>query len=182
MIYIIFVLSIAIHELGHVISSKIFHTNFGMIKFTLLGFSSNTSSLIGCENYKKIIIMLSGALFNIILALSLCFFNYDKLKLWIYTNLGLGIINLLPIIPLDGANVILCVLNKRFNSKKAIGIGLKISKILLIIISFLYACLIILVKNVFILFMIIYLWYLFLEENNNFKTYFRIEEMLKRFN
>lgn len=110
---------------------------------------------------------LSGPISNFIIPAVVYYLNIEneeKIKI-IYTNLSLCIFNLLPIIPLDGGNVLKEILKSKFNNLKANKINLYISKISLALLTFIYSIAIIKIKNISILILILYLWYLnFVEE------------------
>ena len=107
MIYLFFVISIIIHEIGHIIVSNIFNVNFGKVNISFFGFSNKNLVLSGNSFFNKIFILMAGSLFNF------CFFILF-LILKVYNlaimNLYLGIFNLLPIIPLDGGNILICLI------------------------------------------------------------------------
>ena len=98
-------LFIIFHELSHIIFATIFGKKIIKIKLSLAGicvtFSNEYLSVI-----KRIIMYLVGPISNFVLAL--IFNNID----FIYeVNLFLGILNLLPIYPLDGYNILLVILD-----------------------------------------------------------------------
>lgn len=96
-----------------------------------------------------------------------------------YTNLLLGIINLLPILPLDGGNILNCILEKKVGFYISGKISLFVSKIVLIIISLIYCFAIFYLKNFWIFCGIIYLWILFFKEEKNFALYLKILDKYK---
>jgi stage IV sporulation protein FB len=79
------------------------------------------------------IILLSGPFFNIFFASlallinSLSSFKYQWLDDLFFTNMTLGIFNLMPIIPLDGGQVLYSFLLSKTEEKKAKTISLTIS-------------------------------------------------------
>lgn len=176
---LIFIISIIIHEFGHVFACKILHKNFGKIKVGIFGFSNASLNLSNMNVFQKIFILVSGSVLNFIVFIILSI-NYNKFSYLIgYMNLLIGILNLLPIVPLDGGNIMICILNIKFSIKVAIKVTLIISKIILIILSFLYCIGIIYFKNLFLLGLILYIWYVFLKEEKKFDIYFRIEKNYK---
>ncbi len=103
--YFVCYLFIIFHELSHIIFATIFGKKIIKIKLSLAGicvtFSNEYLSVI-----KRIIMYLVGPISNFVLAL--IFNNID----FIYeVNLFLGILNLLPIYPLDGYNILLVILD-----------------------------------------------------------------------
>ena len=177
MIYVIFFISITAHEIGHLITSKLFNIKIGKPKLGLFGYSIKefkTNSL--AKPIHKIMIFLSGPVFNFILAI--LFYNLGKFYkisfYMVYTNLLIGIINLFPILPLDGGNILSCILENKFNFYISRKISLFIGKIILIFISLIYCFAIFYLKNMWIFCGIIYLWILFFKEEKNFELYLKI--------
>ena len=180
-IYFIFLISILLHEIAHMIVGvclglkikKIMFNPLGMC-LEFIGYRENKKTI------KKIIINLSGPLFNLIFAIIISYLNIEyKLKVDLfYTNLLLGIFNLLPIIPLDGGKVLKEILSIKFGYKNANIYSMNISKILLIFISLSYSILIFKIKNVFLFFIIIYLWYLQIIEEKKLRTLIRVYNII----
>ena len=86
----------------------------------------------------------------------------------------LGIFNLFPIIPLDGGNILISVLEPKFQTRKSLEISIIVGKVILIVLSMMYAIFILVLKNLWILITLIYLWYLFLREERALKKYLAI--------
>lgn len=180
-IYFIFLISILLHEIAHMIVGvclglkikKIMFNPLGMC-LEFIGYRENKKTI------KKIIINLSGPLFNLIFAIIISYLNIEyKLKVDLfYTNLLLGIFNLLPIIPLDGGKVLKEILSIKFGYKNANIYSMNISKILLIFISLSYSILIFKIKNIFLFFIIVYLWYLQIIEEKKLRTLIRVYNII----
>ena len=120
---------------------------------------------------KKIFVASAGPIFNII-AIIICFFLDIDLKLKeniIYSNLLLTIFNLIPIYPLDGGRIIKSFLSLLFGKKRASKYTYIISNIMLFCITILFSILIYKFKNISILYILMYLWYILLQENKNYK-------------
>jgi stage IV sporulation protein FB len=175
-VLLIFIISIVLHECGHVLACIILHKKFGKVKVSIFGFSNNNLNLSNMKNFKKIFILVLGSLVNFIVFI-FCMVIGGKLVDKIgKMNLLIGVFNLLPIVPLDGGNILICILSDKFFIKQAIESSLIISKIILVIISFLYCIGIIYLKNLFLLGIIMYVWYIFLREEKKFELYFKIEK------
>jgi len=63
------------------------------------------------EAAEKIFILASGSIFNLVLAITSFNFLAEMKEELFFTNVFIAIFNLLPIIPLDGGNILICVLN-----------------------------------------------------------------------
>lgn len=175
MVYIIFIISICIHELGHIVVSKLINVSLGKCKFGIMGFSISQTNLVNIKNYKKIIIFISGPIFNFLCAFLFVFFKNRFQNEIIYTNLIIGIVNMFPIIPLDGGNSLICILRYKFTMKKAIKTTTLIGKICLVLLTLIYSLAILVVKNIWIMMFLLYMWKIFLKEEKNFEILFKIQ-------
>lgn len=181
MIYIIFLISITFHEFGHLLMSKILGIKMEKPKFLLIGYGVNNFHLENKKYIHRILIFLGGPLFNFILAGIVYNFKISNdLKLEIiYTNLILGIFNLLPIIPLDGGNILKSLLEQNLGLTKTINICFVVSEVILVLISFLYSIAILYLKNIWICIAILYLWVIFIIEKRNIELYLKIWSNIK---
>ena len=182
-IYVIFFISILLHEMFHAIFGILLGLKIKKIKINPLGFNIEFMSF--KEKYrigKKIVIYLVGPLFNLIVALIFFMLNINEdLKINIvYTNLVLGIFNMLPILPLDGGKILKEICNVFLGFKNSNVYVLLLSKIILIIISVSYSILIFKVKNIFIFVVIVYLWYLYYLEEKKLSTVIKVYKILER--
>ena len=166
-IYIYFLISIMVHELSHIIIAKFFKINLKNLRVSIFGASLEIEQNKKNKRIIKILMYLIGPISNLFLAIIIYYCkipNEEKIKI-IYTNLSICIFNLLPIIPLDGSNILKEILKIRFKNLKANKINFYISKMSLIILTFIYSIAILEIKNLSILVLIFYLWYLnFIEE------------------
>ena len=177
MIYIIFFISITVHEIGHLITSKLFNIKIGKPRLGIFGYSTKEfkkNSL--TKPLHKILVFLSGPAFNFILAILI--YNLEKFYeisfYMFYTNLLIGIVNLLPILPLDGGNILNCILENKFDFYVSGKMSLLIGKMILVFISLIYCFAIFYLRNMWIFCGIIYLWILFFKEERNFELYLKI--------
>jgi stage IV sporulation protein FB len=132
---IISFLWVILHEFAHIIVASKFECNFNNFNINILGASAELNAIDELTERRKLILYLAGPVFNIFMAVIICFF-YDYFK-WefirssISINLCLGIFNLLPAYPLDGSRVCEILLSKKFLYKKS----QKITEVLSFIIS-----------------------------------------------
>ena len=95
------------------------------------------------------------------------------------TNLAIGIFNLLPILPLDGGKILKEIFRILFGFEMSNKITIFISKSFLIIITLIYSILIIKIKNIMILFLLGYLWYLYYIEEKKYILYLKTKGAVK---
>ena len=161
--YIIFIIFILIHELAHLIFGISIGGKPRSIILEPFGVSLEFFSYGKKSHLLRAIFYLIGPTINIIIAILFIkiriFDNIINEKI-ILINLLIFIFNMLPILPLDGGKALKEILYCVFPSKNTNNLILIISKLFLITISFTYSIAIIKVKNIYIVFLIIYLWYL----------------------
>lgn len=173
MIYIIFIVSITFHEIGHIIMSKILKVKIDKPRFNFFGYSSKINN---DKFLYKAIVLVSGPIINFIISVIVCNLKIDyELKItFFYMNLFLGIVNLFPILPLDGGNILKILFEQRLGFEKSTRICLMLSKIILVILSLIYCFTIFVIKNIWIFFSLIYLWIIYIEEEKRFELYTKI--------
>lgn len=166
-IYIYFFISIIIHEMLHILIAKIFKMNLKNLRISIFGASLEIERQVKSKEIKKILMYLAGPFSNLIIAILVKYLNIDedeKIKI-IYTNLCICAFNLLPIMPLDGGNILKQLLKIKLENLKVNKISLIVSKLNLALLTFIYSIAILRIKNISIFLLIIYLWYLnFIEE------------------
>lgn len=180
--YGIFILFIFLHELAHILVGLALGLKLSGINVNILGFSAQLYSYQTRKSYIKIITYLAGPVFNFICGIIFCFCNLEMelaLKL-VYTNFVLCVFNLLPILPLDGGKILKEVLKKFLGNKEASIVMNIVTKTFLIVISAVYSVLILKVKNIAILFLIIYLWYLYSIEARKLTTLKKVYEIIEK--
>lgn len=92
-------LFILFHEFSHIFVASLFNCRLKKIEFSLCGMSANI--MLNKNKLKNILIFLAGPLANIIL-----FLIFHENGFISKINIVLGIINLLPIFPLDGYRIL----------------------------------------------------------------------------
>lgn len=182
-IYLMFLFFVLIHEMCHLIVGLIIGGKPEKIYITPFGVSLEIYSY-GKKSYlNKILFYLSGPLINLILGFTFIYLKkYIKIEdEIIYTNFAICFFNLLPILPLDGGKILKEVFSIIFNSRISNDIVIIFSKMFLSVISLVYSVLIIKVKNIYILILLIYLWYLFLIEEKKYSVLKKTREEIKKY-
>lgn len=135
-IIIIFIICL-IHELGHIFFIKLFKYNLISIEIFPFGGYTTIDKKINSNLNKDLIISLGGILFQLLLFIILVifkdYFNLFTYNLFLNYNLILIIFNILPIIPLDGNNLLKLLLEKYLSFSLSYQINYIISIIFLII-------------------------------------------------
>lgn len=183
--YIIFIIFIFVHELFHMIFGIIMGFVPKTMKLNPLGVSIEFYSYDGKEskeNLKKIITYLAGPVSNFIMAIIFYYINIDmnlKMKI-VYTNILIGIFNLIPIVPLDGGKIFKEILKNVLGHKKSNIFMSKSTQIILVAATALYSILILEVKNMTILMILIYLWYLYYIEEKKLSLMLKVYDIVER--
>lgn len=197
-IYIIVMIFAIVHELGHLVAGLALGYKVEEIKLTPMGLRlqfkvkskeynekiKNGNRL----NVKKAIIAIAGPITNLIIFIVLMllqkfdftFTNTYIYQIIIYSNILIAIFNMLPIYPMDGGRVINEILKIIIGYKKAYKITYILSKTLLIILTAIASISILYLKNIAILFIIMYLWCLELQEIRRYNRRKSIEKVLEK--
>lgn len=175
-IYILMMLFILIHELSHLICGICMGFSAKQMKIMPLGVSIYFKTLpkdynkkvykTNLLNIKKLIIAIAGPVSNFIIAIIAYFMKSEVIT---YINILIGTINLVPIYPLDGGRILKYILNLRLNRNKVEEIINNISNITTAVLTMVASISIYYYKNIAILFIIIYLWILVINENRKLK-------------
>lgn len=178
--YIIFLFFVIIHEMCHLIVGLIIGGKANKMYITPFGVSLEMYLYGKTKHLNKIIFYLSGPIINIILGFIFFYLKFD-FKL-VYTNFAIGLFNLLPILPLDGGKVLKEILTIVFDSQMSNDIIIIFSKVILSLLSLTYSILIIKIKNIYILILLVYLWYLFFKEERKYTILKKAREEIKKYN
>lgn len=178
-LYLIFMLFAILHEFGHLIMGLIL--GFKPKSINLMPMGLSISFQIKCDNYninvkkgkvitlKKLLIALAGPIINFFIASLFSFINIEifgiSKETIIYSNLLIGIFNLIPIYPLDGGRIIKCILHMQKDLRNSYKYTNIISNATLIVITAISSIAILYLKNIAMLLIIMYLWMLVIREN-----------------
>lgn len=190
-IYGIIMIFAIIHELCHLLAGLLLKMKVKRITLMPVGLSIEFA--LTQEDYnvkvlksnrleiKRIIIAMAGPLANIAIMFMVSLINIssDLGKTILYSNFLIAIFNLLPIYPLDGGRILKAILSLLVTKKKATIYMNKISNIILFLITFLFSILIYYLKNMALLVILIYLWYIVLKQNKIYKMKVKLYECQK---
>mgnify|MGYP002099986102 CR=1 FL=1 len=185
-IYITMMICAILHELGHLIMGIILGMKPEKLEIIPIGiritFKLNIKDInkkvkkANKLEIKKILIAIAGPAINILLIIISATTKIN----FIYANLLLAIINLVPIYPLDGGRIlkgIITIFKGKQKGEQTINIISIISTIITTIIG---TIAVINNKNIAIIFFIIYIWAIVIKENKKYKNRKIIYELLEK--
>ena len=157
---------ILLHELGHLVTGITIGLKFKKINIHISGLSVEFENYGKQRNANKIVVDIAGPLINIIALVIAIIIKQEEIA---YINLLLAIVNLLPIYPLDGGQILRTLLRKRFTYKETINFIESISQYTLIILTAIASCYLLIGKNIGIFIAILYLWAIIFKEKRKNK-------------
>ena len=186
--YLVIMISVIIHELGHLLTGIILgmepekfelHPVGVTISFKIdMGNLNKKIKKGNTLNIKKICVALAGPLTNVIIILIIhnLSLSITKEMIIIYANILIIIFNSLPIYPLDGGRIIKNVLHIFIGKRKSCVYISNISIIVTIVLTSLSSILVFYLHNIAIFFIISYLWVIVIKEYLRFR---RLEQVYK---
>lgn len=173
-----------IHELGHMLAGLFLKLRPKELSFMPFGIS------ISFETYgykrlleiKKMLIAIAGPLTNIIILIITMISKIDtQLKqLIVYSNILIVMFNLIPIYPLDGGRILKSIIRLNYKEIKADKIVNNLSNIIMILLTAISSIGILYLKNIAILFIIIYLWIVVINENKKYNIKMKVHKILQK--
>ena len=189
-IYSIIMLFAIIHECSHLVAGILL--NMKVKRVTLMPMGLSVEFALKTEDYnekilkankieiKRLVVAIAGPFANLLIMFIMILIGKDTAfnMVIIYSNLLIALFNLLPIYPVDGGRILKSILSLLCNKQKANIYINRISNIILFIITFLLSLLIYYYKNIGIVLITIYLWYIVLKENRIYNMKLRIHKLI----
>lgn len=175
-----------IHELGHMLAGLILKLKPKSLSFMPFGISVTfeTYEYKKLIEVKKILIAIAGPLINLIICsiASILHINSGTKELIIYSNILIALFNLIPLYPLDGGRIFKGIIKLKYEKIKADKIVNKISNILIILLTAISSVGILYLKNLAILFILMYLWIIVINENKKYNIKLKVYNTLAKNN
>ena len=175
-----------VHELGHMITGMLLKLKPKSLSFMPFGISITfeTYEYKKLIEIKKIIIAIAGPLLNLVICImaSLLHMNTETKQLIIYSNILIAIFNLIPLYPLDGGRILKGIIRLRYQEIESDKIVNKISNILIILLTLISSIGILYLKNLAILFVLVYLWIVVINENKKYNIKVKVYNSLQKTN
>lgn len=181
--YAIIMIFAFIHELGHMVAGLVLKLKPKELKLMPFGIA------VIFEDYgykklleiKKILIAIAGPATNIIISIVTLFLNINlELKEMImYSNILIALFNLMPLYPLDGGRIIKGILKIKYDIEKSECIVNKLSNIMIVFLTAVSSIAILYLKNIALLFVIMYLWVIIINENKRYSIKKTMYSVLK---
>lgn len=124
MVLLLLLAAFAVHELGHISFGGLMGYHAFELKLTPLGGCLSMDPLLLINPEAELMIAAAGPMMNLIMAggvfyLKLLGVSHIYLDLWQRINLMIGVVNLVPALPLDGGRICHAFLSGRFGERTA---------------------------------------------------------------
>lgn len=164
--YYVCFLFIIFHESSHALMLSIFGISIDAVHIKISGINIDIKEKI--KGLKGILVYMAGPLANFILGIS-----FKTIPMVFEINMILGIINLIPIYPLDGYNIFEIIITKMCNRNKTQNILKIFSKIILVMLAIIGIAQLIIFRNPSIILLSIYTYFISFQEyyKNNSEMY-----------
>ena len=173
-----------IHELGHMIAGLLLKLKPKSLSLMPFGISITFETYVYKKlmEKKKIVLAIAGPLTNFLIAILMGVLNIDQnlKEIIIYSNILIGIFNMLPLYPLDGGRILKGIIKIKTSKEKADRIINKISNVIIIILTVVSSIAILYFKNLAILFVIMYLWLIVIKENRRYNIKRKMYKVLRK--
>ena len=191
-IYCILMLFAIIHEIGHLIAGIILGFTPKKIEVLPVGVSlcfymnsKNYNKKLKCGNIlalKKIIITLAGPITNFIIAIIFSNFNFNffniNAQFIVFSNILIGLFNLIPIYPLDGGRILKNILHIKYGLREAYKYTYILSNATIIFFTMICSIAILYLQNISIFLILTYLWILVISENKRYNSKMNIYKLI----
>ena len=174
-----------LHELGHIITAKLFKMRIEKIEILPCGFSAsffsyNSSGFLKSFSMQELLVALAGPIVSLILALSFQYIDDTNFTIVtkqeiVYSNILILIFNLLPLYPLDGGRILKNILNIKLSRNNTENIINKVSSVTIILLTIVSSIAVYYFKNIAIFLVCIFLWNIIL--SNKFKKNVKLDSI-----
>ena len=157
-----------LHELGHIITAKLFKMRIEKIEILPCGFSAsffsyNSFGFPKSFSMQELLVALAGPIVSLILALSFQYIDDTNFTIVtkqeiVYSNILILIFNLLPLYPLDGGRILKNILNIKLSRNNTENIINKVSSVTIILLTIVSSIAVYYFKNIAIFLVCIFLW------------------------
>ncbi len=157
-----------LHELGHIITAKLFKMRIEKIEILPCGFSAsffsyNSSGFPKNFSMQELLVALAGPIVSLMLALSFQYIDDTNFTIVtkqeiVYSNILILIFNLLPLYPLDGGRILKNILNIKLSRNNTENIINKVSSVTIILLTIVSSIAVYYFKNIAIFLVCIFLW------------------------
>lgn len=140
--FIILLLLIIVHEIGHFITAIFFRIEVDKIYIYPFGGVSKFNISLNESLLKEFLILIMGPLFQIVfyfIIINIDYFNSYRNLIIVY-NYTILLFNLLPIYPLDGGKLLNIILSTKLSFRNSFDISIIISYLTLLLISIYLLC------------------------------------------